>query len=142
MRVLSLIALLAAALCAAHAPAEEAQPIARGAEGATAIPFSAMNGGPGRIACSAAIAHWYSLDLGEAEPGEAVRATLWFDPATGEVSVLNELQVRMPVQALWCGLAGHSWATRSAVSLARRAGAAPGAIELTCAPEGDRLVCR
>jgi hypothetical protein len=141
MPVFSLIALLAA-LSAAHAPAEEAQPIVRGTEGATAIPFSATNEGPGRIACSAAIAHWYSLDLGEAGPGETVRATLWSDPATGEVSLLNELRDRMPVQALWCGLAGRSWETRSAVSLARRAGNAPEPIELTCAPRGDRLVCQ
>ena len=142
MPVFSLVALLAAALCAAHAPAEEAQPIVRGTAGATAVPFSAMNGGPGRIACSAAIAHWYSLDLGEAGPGETVRATLWSDPATGEVSVLNELQDRMPVQALWCGLAGRSWATRSAVPLARRAGEPPEPIDLICAPESDRLICR
>ncbi len=141
MPVFSLIALLAA-LSAAHAPAEEAQPVVRGTEGAIAIPFSATNGGPGRIACSAAIAHWYSLDLGEAGPNEAVRATLWFDPRSGEVSILNELQARMPVQALWCGLAGRSWTTRSAVPLARRAGEPPEPIELTCAPIGDRLVCQ
>jgi hypothetical protein len=138
----ALLALLAAALGAPWVSAEEAQPIVRGTEGATAIPFSAMNAGPGRIACTAAIAHWYSLDLGVAGPGETVRATLWSDPATGEVSLLNELRDRMPVQALWCGLAGRSWATRSPVPLARRTGEPPDPIELTCAPESDRLICR
>jgi hypothetical protein len=142
MRRLFLIALLLAALAVPPAPAEEAQPVVRGTEGTAAIPFTARNDGPARIACSAAIAHWYSFDLGEAGPGETVRATLWLDPATGEVSLLNELQDRMPVQALWCGLAGRSWATRSSVPLARRAGEAPGRIELTCASERDRLVCR
>jgi hypothetical protein len=142
MRVLSFIALLAAALGPLQAPAEEARPIARGTEGAVAIPFSATNAGRMRIACSAAIAHWYSLDLGQAGPGEAVRATLWLDPATGEISVLNELRDRMPVQALWCGLAGSSWATRSSVPLARRAGEPPAPIDLSCVSEGDRLICR
>src|SRR5687768_17019939 len=95
MPVISLVALFA--LGAPRASAEEPQPIVRGTEGAIAVPFSAMNGGPGRIACSAAIAHWYSLDLGEAGPGETVRATLWSDPRSGEVSVLNEIKDRMPV---------------------------------------------
>ena len=118
------------------------RPIARGTEGVAAIPFAATNEGPERIACSVSIAHWYSLDLGEAGQGEAVKATLWFDLESGEISILNEVEDRMPVTALWCGLAGRSWVTRSPVPLSRRAGDTPGPIELACAREGERLLCR
>ena len=140
MRTLLIFAMLAAALAAASA--EETRPIARGTADVVAIPFTATNEGPGRIACSASIAHWYSLDLGEAGQGETVEATLWFDPRTGEISILNAVEDRMPVTALWCGLAGRSWETRSPVPLTRRAGDAPAPMKLACAERDDRLACR
>lgn len=142
MRTLFTFTLLAGALLPPAAPAEEARPIARGTEGVVAIPFAATNEDPERIACSASIAHWYSLELGEAGQAETVRATLWFDPKSGEISILNEIEDRMPVMTLWCGLAGRSWATRSQVPLSRRAGDAPDPFELACAREGERLLCR
>jgi hypothetical protein len=92
--------------------------------------------------CEAALAHWYSLSLGEAGPGEAVQATLWFDPRSGEVSILNASGDRMPVEALWCGVAGESWATRSIIQLPNRAGSTPAPIRLACAEDGELLRCR
>ena len=55
--------------------AEEAEPVARGAAGLVALPFVARNGAPDPIVCSAALAHWYSIDFGKAERGESVQAT-------------------------------------------------------------------
>lgn len=124
------------------AAAEESRPIQSGTVGQIAVPFTATNAGPKRIACSAAVAHWYSVDLGEAAAGETVAATLWFDPKTGEISILNASENRMPVQSLWCGIAGRSWETRSAVALARKAGPPPGPMRLVCSPEGEQLACR
>ncbi|OWJ67385.1 hypothetical protein [Inquilinus limosus] len=114
-----------------------------GTEGLTERAFQAENRGDGRIACDAAIAHWYSVDLGQAGPGASVSARLWFDPAGGAVYLLNDKQDRLPVETLWCGEAGRSWATRSVIDLPRHAGpVATMAITVGCAPAGDRLVCR
>jgi hypothetical protein len=137
------LALLAGVILA-NAPlaAEEAPQVARGTDGLTRVAFTAVNAGSQSIACAAATAHWYSVDFGSAPPGGRISATLWAAPANGEVFVLNDEQDRMPVLSLWCGLAGHSWATRSAVTLARAAGTAPKEISLSCRESGGMLVCR
>jgi hypothetical protein len=115
----------------------------RGTEGLTERAFQAENRGDGRIACGAAIAHWYSVDLGQAGPGASVSARLWFDATGGAVYLLNDKQDRLPVEALWCGEAGRSWATRSLIDLPRHAGpVAAAAIAVNCAPTAGRLVCR
>jgi hypothetical protein len=136
MRFLPSFALLLTALPAFAA--------GQGHDGLTERMFRAENRGDGRIACGAAIAHWYSVDLGQAGPGGSVSARLWFDPADGAVYLLNDKQDRLPVEALWCGVAGRSWATRSPIDLPRHAGpvAAAPAIAVDCASDGERLVCR
>jgi hypothetical protein len=131
---------MAAAVRAASA--DESVPFARGAAGLNAVPFVARNAASARIACSVALAHWYSVDLGEAGPGESVRAELWADSKTGAIFVLNRIEDHMPAQLLWCGIAGRAWATRAAIPLAHRAGERPPPIDLTCMIERDRLVCR
>ena len=131
-----------ACLLAGTSTAEEASPIPRGTAGLIALPFEALNAGPGTIACGVALAHWYSVDLGEAAPGAAVRAALWIDPRTGGTVLLNAGQDQMPVQALWCGIAGRAWTTRSLLPLRPETSAKPPSLRLTCAPEGERLVCR
>jgi hypothetical protein len=122
--------------------AEEAQPVARGAAGLVALPFAVKNGALGPIVCSAALAHWYSIEFGKAASGESVLATLWYDPRSGATFVLNALEDRMPIQALWCGFAEHAWATRAVVALPQRASAAPPPLRFTCAPDGGGLACR
>jgi hypothetical protein len=116
--------------------------IRRAAAGAIAVPFVATNAGAERIACSVTIAHWFSIELGGADPGERVTAALWSDPASGEIFSLNASGDRLPIENLWCGLAGRSWETRSAVPLERRAGVAPNPIVLTCATLAAQLRCR
>ena len=131
-----------------HAPvpplsaAEESTPIERGKAGLVEVPFVAQNQGPGGIACSVALAHWYSLELGQAEPGGRVQASLWFDPKDGTMALLNGTEDRMPVQALWCGIAGRSWGTRSLIGLERKAGQAPAPVRVSCRAEPDKLTCR
>jgi hypothetical protein len=136
-----LFCLLAISVAGAAA-AEEAEPVARGAAALLALPFAAKNGSVGRIVCSAALAHWYSVEFGTAASGESVQATLWYDPRSGATFVLNALEDRMPIQALWCGLAGHAWATRAAIELPQRAGTAPTPLRLTCTQAGGGLACR
>jgi hypothetical protein len=108
----------------------------------TAVAFSASNATEAPIACTAELAHWFSADLGEALPGDAVRATLWFDAQTGEIFLRNAAGDRMPVQALWCGLASARFATRSVIRLSRQAGVTPPPISIVCTPHQARLVCR
>ena len=81
------------------------------------------------------------IRLGPAEAGERVLATLWHDPESGTVLLVNEHGDRMPVETLWCGLHGRSWQTRSPIPLDRTPGEAPGAIELDCRVANDRLAC-
>jgi hypothetical protein len=138
-----LLFLLVVPMAAAGAAAtEEAEPAARGTAGLVALPFAAKNGSPSRIVCSAALAHWYSIEFGSAVRDETVRATLWYDPGSGATFVLNAREDRMPIQALWCGLYGHAWETRAVVALPQRAGVAPPPLNLTCTPDGGGLACQ
>lgn len=124
------------------ASAEEAAPIIRGTYGLAEVSFVAENKGPGAIGCSVALAHWYSVELGHAPSGGSVKASLWYDPKTGSLFLLNAIEDRMPVQALWCGFAEHAWATRSLVTVEHAAGRVPPPIHIACAPEGESLSCR
>jgi hypothetical protein len=136
-----LFCLLAISVAGAAA-AEKAEPVARGTAALLALPFAAKNGSAGCIVCSAELAHWYSVEFGTAASSESVQATLWYDPRSGATFVLNALEDRMPIQALWCGLAGHAWATRAAIELPQRAGTAPTPLRLICTQAGGGLVCR
>jgi len=127
-------------IVATSALAEESRPIQRGTDGLVALTFQARNAGHAAMSCQAALAHWYSLDFGTAAPGESVQTTLWRDPASGETYALNAKQDRMPIQALWCGLAGRSWATRANVTLPSGADERR-TIELDCAQDGASLAC-
>ena len=129
-------------MVAVAARAGESRPIARGTEGLARVPIVMENAGPEEVVCSVALAHWYSLDLGRAAPGGRMEATLWSDPRDGTLVALNAEADQMPVGALWCGIAGRSWATRALIDVERRAGAVPKPIRLVCRGEGDRLACR
>jgi hypothetical protein len=128
-----------AILCSLAAGA--AEPAARGSAGLDALSVTVRNTGSEPIACGAAVAHWFSVELGTVAAGEAVTIPLWRDPANGAVFTLNPSQDRLPIERLWCGRAGRSWATRSEITLPRKPGAADD-IALACAPDGERLACR
>lgn len=118
-----------------------AEPAARGSAGLSPLTVSVRNTGSEPIDCGAAVAHWFSVELGTAAAGAAVTIPLWRDPATGAVFTLNPSQDRLPIERLWCGLAGRSWATRSEITLPRKPGTADD-IALACTAEAERLACR
>lgn len=108
-----------------------------------AVPLTVVNDGAQAIGCRAAIAHWFSAELGTAPAGGAVEAMLWAEPQSGNVYLVNEVGDRMPVESLWCGTADATWRTRSLIPLPRRA-ADGDAIALTCrgSADGRPLACR
>ncbi|MCK0198927.1 hypothetical protein MWN34_18675 [Ancylobacter sp. 6x-1] len=144
MRKIILQAIVALLPLTAGPHAEEVHKVERGTEGLSVIRFHLVNETDRPLACAAAIAHWYSAELGTAAPHGELSAQLWSRPKTGEVFLLNRNQDNMPVQTLWCGFAGADVSTRSDILLARRAGAVEPAIELRCtATEGGAtLECR
>ncbi len=99
------------------------------------------NTGESTLACDASIAHWFSNALGEISPGQTLRFTLHADAENGTVFLRNNVGDNMPVQRLWCGLKGRSWATRSEIPLERRAGEIPAAIFLDCAAQDSGTRC-
>lgn len=123
------------------ATAASAEQHVKGTDGLTPLTVVVDNAGPEPLACGAAVAHWYSVDLGAAAAGASVTIDLWRDPASGAVYALNPSRDRLPIERLWCGLAGRSWATRAEIDLPRRPGTADD-IALSCAPAGERLACR
>jgi hypothetical protein len=134
-------ALLLSALLATPAAAAESGVTARGTAGLAPLRFAARNDGGEAMSCAVATAHWYSVDLGTAAPGATLRQTFWATPATGEIVILNAHGDRMPVQALWCGLAGRAWDTRAAIELERRAGRRPAPVHVACRAASGPLRC-
>lgn len=110
----------------------------RGSDGLEPLVFSVRNQGPAPIACVAAVAHWFALDLGAAAAGEALRIALWRDPRNGTVYALNAEGDRLPIERLWCGIAGRSWATRAELPFADPAAAG----SIACGVVAGRLHCR
>ncbi len=136
-----LIGMVLAGLFSLPVLAEEPAPVVRGTSGLVAVPFQADNAGAAEIRCSVALAHWYSQDLGTAVVGKSVRGTLWSDPTDGNVFMLNDLEDRMPVQTLWCGVGDRAWMGRSTITLERKAGVVPAPIHVVCRPKSDGLAC-
>ncbi|HEY6630332.1 MAG TPA: hypothetical protein VIZ90_02665 [Rhizobiaceae bacterium] len=99
------------------------------------------NTGDAMLACDASIAHWYSNALGDVAPGTTLRFTLRADPEDGTVFLRNTVGDDMPVQRLWCGLKGRSWATRSEIALDRRIGEMPAPISLDCVGNAAGTTC-
>jgi hypothetical protein len=130
-------ALLAVALWTT-APAAEAP----GGRALVSVTLDVANASAGPIDCRAAIAHWFSAEVGAAGPGGAVAATLWVDPASGTVHLINAAGDAMPVESLWCGVADATWNTRSLLPLPRDAQAGD-SLSLTCRDTATgSLACR
>jgi hypothetical protein len=115
--------------------------IERGRAGLDEIPLAVTNNGKEPISCGATLAHWYSQPIGTVAPGGVMKSSVWLQRETGAVFLLNDLEDRMPVERLWCGRDGQSWATRSEIKLERRRGEAMGPIEVTCAATEGQLGC-
>lgn len=141
MRMNGAAALILALLAGTAAAGDHTPKVERGFYGLTAFAFEVQNDGEAPITCAAAIAHWYSVELGRAGLGQAVRQKLWFDPSRGVVFLIDKAEVRLPVETLWCGFEGRSWETRHVASLPSHTGETAQAITLTCADKDNRLVC-
>tara|TARA_Y100000815_G_scaffold206646_1_gene190565 strand:+ start:795 stop:1262 length:468 start_codon:yes stop_codon:yes gene_type:complete len=129
---LAALALLGApALPPAHAEATAPSP-KRGTEGLVAVPLEVTNAGDLTLSCEAKLAHWYSFALGTAAYGVTLSATLWSDPSSGAVVLLNRIGDQMPVERIWCGVEGRSWDTRFEMPLARAAGTAEAPLRFSC----------
>lgn len=102
---------------------------------------SISNTGETVLACDSTIAHWFSSALGEIAPGETLVFTLRADPQDGTVFLRNTAGDDMPVQRVWCGLKGKSWATRAEIPLARRSGEMPAPVTLNCASTPTGTTC-
>ncbi|MDQ3558072.1 MAG: hypothetical protein M3453_02585 [Pseudomonadota bacterium] len=112
-----------------------------GRHGLAPFRFEAGNAGVEPIACGASVAHWFSLELGRADPGRAVATELWSEPASGAVFAINASGDRMAVEALWCGFEGRAWETAAHIALKRRAETPAPDIRVICRAAGSRLSC-
>lgn len=117
--------------------------IEQGTDGVNAVPIEIRNDAKLPIRCTASLAHWYSARMGEVAPGKTLSLTVWHNPQTGELSLMNDLQDRMPVEAIWCNQPPHDFETRSSLPLEFRSGESPSAIRRICATaDKNRLECR
>lgn len=114
----------------------------KGTAGLNHVPVTVRNSGAVPLACTIQLAHWYSLNLEDALPGGCTLVDLWFNPATGSYLILNDKQDNMPVEALWCGISGRAFETRTAIELDRSKGTEPKPGEVNCAAASDRLICK
>ena len=116
--------------------------VVTGTAGLAHVPIDVRNTGATPLSCTIQLAHWYSMSLGEALPGGRTVIDLWFDPVNGTYLILNEALENMPVEALWCAIAGRAYQSRAPIALNRSAGAVPKPRELTCAAPDERLICK
>lgn len=116
--------------------------VVKGTAGLSHVPVTVRNTGAAPLSCTVQLAHWYSMGLSEALPGGRTLIDLWFDPASGAYLILNGIEDNMPVEAVWCGITGRAYETRTAVALDRSKGAAPKPRTINCAAAVDALVCK
>lgn len=115
--------------------------VRKGTDGLDMVPLTISNAGKAALSCNADFAHWYSTTLATIEPGGGAHLELWFDPKTGTFTILNDKRENLPVERLWCGLAGRAYATRTQIALGR-ADAAKGSRTVSCRMGQDTVVCR
>ncbi len=118
--------------------------IIHGTEGATEVTLTVENALDATLTCEASLAHWYSQSLDQVAPGGALQVSLWHDPETGVLNLMNATDDRMPVEAIWCGAAPNFSATRGRLSLPIQKDALPfTGISYVCTMAGDapRTTC-
>ncbi|WP_422369778.1 hypothetical protein [Hoeflea sp.] len=102
--------------------------IIHGTDGADPVEISIANETGGILKCEAALAHWYSDDLGEIGPGDQLTLTLWHDRETGVLNLMNATDDRMPVEAVWCS----NDAARTRLNLPIASGRAEATLRYSC----------
>lgn len=113
--------------------------IIHGTEGADPIEISISNETAVALDCRAALAHWYSEEIGEIVPGGQLMLTLWHDSETGVLNLMNATDDRMPVEAVWCA----TKTARTRLDLPMAAGDTEASLHFTCRETGDmELGCK
>lgn len=107
--------------------------IIHGTEGADPVEISVVNETGVPLDCDAALAHWYSDELGRIAPNDELTLTLWHDTKSGVLNLMNATNDRMPVEALWCS----TDAARTRLSLPIRAGKIEATLRFSCRVSGD-----
>tara|TARA_B100000614_G_scaffold95750_1_gene86495 strand:+ start:505 stop:993 length:489 start_codon:yes stop_codon:yes gene_type:complete len=110
--------------------------IIHGTEGANPVEISVANETDTPLDCRAALAHWYSDELGRIEPDEQLTLTLWHDGETGVLNLMNATDDRMPVEAIWCA----SDTARARLDLPMTAGKPAASLHFSC-KDGAGLSC-
>jgi hypothetical protein len=108
--------------------------IVRGTEGADPVEVSVTNETGVSLDCQAALAHWYSDELGRIAPGGELTLTLWLDRQTGVLNLLNTIGDRMPVEAVWCA----NDTARTRLTLPMAAGTSQVAFRFSCHARDDQ----
>lgn len=85
------------------------------------LPTVIRNDTTSTLECHAVAGHWYGFDLGTIAPGAQARVTLGLDRRDGTVSLPNPAGARVPIQYMYCGVAGDAWHTRADLPLRRMA---------------------
>ena len=106
------------------------------------LEISITNTGDAPLECGAAIAHWFSEDLGVIAPGADLAVSFGYDLESGTIFRLNERDDEMAVLRAWCGRKGEAWATRAEIEFPREAGVAPAPLILNCAASAAQTTCR
>ena len=108
--------------------------IIHGTEGADPVEITVANDTGLALNCEAALAHWYSDELGRITPGGELTLTLWRDPKTGVLNLMNATNDRMPVEALWCS----NDAARTRLNLPIAADRVEATLRFSCHASSDR----
>ncbi|WP_393963084.1 hypothetical protein [Roseovarius sp. S4756] len=102
--------------------------IIHGTDGADQVEVSIVNETGVSIECRAALAHWYSDDLGRIMPQGQLTLTLWHDSETGVLNLMNATNDRMPIEAIWCA----TDTTRTRLDLPMTTGKAEARLRFAC----------
>ena len=102
----------------------------RGTSGLVELTLTVRDEAAAPLRCTLSLAHWYTLDVGEVAPGAELAIPLWRDPRDGTVYALNAEAVRMPVEALRCGVAN--------IELPRERGTLPARTSRVCTSRACR----
>ena len=111
-------------------------------EGRLNVQIDIGNATGAALECQALAAHWYSFPVRRLDAGGNVLMSFAYRPERGEVTA--EPASRLPVETLYCGLAGRAWATRGEIDVraaAARAAAAGGRARITCRAAGGAVAC-
>lgn len=135
--------MLAAGLLAVAAAPAAADDVPR-AETYLPVQITVDNQTGGRLECQAVAGHWYSFDLGTGAAAATMTFDMAVDPMTGTVVMWNSAMDPVPLESIYCGIAGKAWDTRFTFPLRRIAETADAdeTSAFVCEAAEGRVACR